>query len=318
MSDGLPPGIAEALAGGSFCHVGVMSPSGPHLTPTVFALSDGRLWITTSRGSVKARAWVSDPRVAGLVRDRERAVAITGRVTTYDLLDPSTWMRSLADAPTVAAASARFTRKNARFFAGYAVDAHHVPLAWTPPGRVFAAIGIERAVSVGGGVRELSGSWGERSTTHERFRAARAGLDALASVPDEVRVPLGASGPAALAVEGADGVVVLPAGWVADGPMLIAALPGDVLALSGGKLPTVPVALGMDRPSSWRARQMIGAMVRGTGEVYALDRLVSGSRSAASWAQRAGIDPSGATIVRIRPRRVVWWRGWSSGTAVLS
>ncbi len=318
MSGELPGPMAEVLERGSFCHVAVASPIGPHLTPTVFAFSGGRVWVTTSRGSVKARTWARDPRVAGLVWARNEAVALTGRVATYDVLEPETWGRAIAETPAIAAASARFTRKNVRFFAGYAVDAHHVPLAWTPPGRVFAAIRIERAALVDGGTREVQGEWSDGFVSRRRFRAARTGQDALDALPGEVRRPLGGPGVGALAVEGADGVVVLPARWAVDGPMLIAALPEDVLALAGSEAADIPVALGMARPSWWRARKMIGAMVQGVGEVYALERLVSGGRSAASRVERTGVDPPGAALIRIRPRRAIWWHGWSSGTTRLA
>jgi len=31
-------------------------------------------------------------------------------------------------------------------------------------------------------------------------------------------------------------------------------------------------------------------------------------------ARLAGVEPSDAALVGIRPATVVWWRGWSSGT----
>ena len=45
----------------------------------------------------------------------------------------------------------------------------------------------------------------------------------------------------------------------------------------------------MDRASRWRAREMTGAMLRGTGSVAAGE-------------------------VSLTPERIVWWRGWDSGT----
>ncbi len=154
----LPGPVRSVLERGSFCHVAAITPLGPHVTPMVFSVAGERVWVTTSRRSVKARAWRSDPRTAGLVRDGDEAVAFAGIVSTHDVLDPSTWARSLAEGPLVGVAAARFTRKNARFFAGYAVDAHAVPLAWTPPGRVFAEIRIDRVALVADG--RLLGSWG--------------------------------------------------------------------------------------------------------------------------------------------------------------
>ena len=67
---------------------GHVAPTGPHCTPLVFAYSGGRLWLTTSRRSVKTRAWKTDPSAAGIVRHGGLTVAFTGTVKLYDALDP--------------------------------------------------------------------------------------------------------------------------------------------------------------------------------------------------------------------------------------
>jgi len=310
----VPAPVRAVLERGSLCHVGAVTPGGPHVTPMVFAAAGGSVWVTTSRGSVKARAWRTDPRVAGSVRDGERAVAFTGTVTTFDLLDPESWGRSLSHGTLLALAGARFTRKNARFFAGYAADAHQVPFAWTPPGRVFAEIRIERsAVLEGGRIVSAWGEWGDAVEGAERFRAARAGAPVLSSV---VGTPFGAAGEGALGLETPGGPVVLPVRWAADGGGLYAALAEEELALSGAK-GTPRVALAIDRPSSWRASEMVGAMVRGDGEIAAASRLVSGASSAARVAKLAGLRDEAPAIIRVRPASLVWWRGWTSGTASL-
>ena len=72
--------VQEVLDRGQFCAVAAMTPRGPHCTPLVFANSGARLWLTTSRRSVKARAWRTDPSVAGLVRSDDLAVTFTGTV----------------------------------------------------------------------------------------------------------------------------------------------------------------------------------------------------------------------------------------------
>ncbi|MGH2659270.1 MAG: pyridoxamine 5'-phosphate oxidase family protein [Actinomycetota bacterium] len=319
MTQSLPAELEETLERGSFCHVAAETRHGPHLTPMVFVLSEGRVWVTTSRGSVKARSWRVDPRVGGMVRVGLRAVTFAGRAIPYDLLDAGTWDRAVRRLPALAEASIRFTRKNAKFFAGYAVDARHVPLAWTPPGRVFVEVEIERAAMVDGDVvRETWGEWEPTLPSGEAFRARRSGPDALAALPTDVRKALGRKGNAVLAVEGPAGAAVLPASWGADGPALYAALPQAILALAGLESPRAPVALDIDRTSWWRAKRMVGAMVRGDGEAFAVDRLRSGGKSAQANVRLTGSDPNGVALVRVRPERVVWWRGWSSGSARLS
>lgn len=307
--------VGRLLEGGAFCHVAASTPEGPHVTPMVFALAGGRLWVTTSRRSVKARAWRGDPRVAGLVRAGGDAVTFTGTAATHDVLDTGSWARSLREGPLLALASARFTRKNARFFAGYALDARRVPLAWTPPGRVFVEVEFDRTalIEAGGRVRAW-GDWGDDIPSRERFRAVRSGPGPFAPLPAAVRDALDERGVGALAVEGRDGPVVVPAAWTLDGAGLYAVTNPDTLALAGATTPAPRVALAIDRPSSWRARRMVGAMGRGEGEIHVVGRLSSGERSARDVARRAGVQDDAVALVRVRPRRFVWWQGWESGT----
>jgi Pyridoxamine 5'-phosphate oxidase len=318
VTDGLPPEFERIMERGAFCSIAAETTRGPHLTPLVFAWSDGRVWLTTSRGSVKARAWRADPRVAGLVQDETRAVTFTGRAAAYDVVDPSTWVRTAVRMPAVTAASARFTAKNARFFAGYAVDARRVPLAWTPPGRVFVEIVLERAALLDAGeVRARWGAWDASLGTGETFRARRRGTGAFAALPPTVRSGLGGSGPAALGIAGREGTVVLPARWVEGGPDVYAAMPRETLAIAGASEGPVPVALSVDRASWWRAREMIGAMAQGMGQAFLPDRLRAGGGSAEEMVRRTGSDFRDAALVRIRPERLVWWSGWSSGSVTI-
>jgi nitroimidazol reductase NimA-like FMN-containing flavoprotein (pyridoxamine 5'-phosphate oxidase superfamily) len=318
VSEVVPAPVRGILEDGAFCHVATLTPTGPHVTPMVFATAGGRVWVTTSRDSVKARAWRRDRRVAGLVRLQDRSAAFTGSVTTFDLLDAESWGRSLANSPLLAVAGLRFTQKNARFFAGYAMDAHQVPLAWTPPGRVFAEIRLERSAIVERD-RDTSawGAWGDTVEGTERFRAVRSRESPLSVLPEPIPDRLGTSGGGALALETRHGPVVLPVRWTLDGGGIYAVAPSETFELAEASREPA-VALQVDRPSWWRARAMMGAMVRGTGEVAVVPRLASGGRSAARIARLAGIEPSDATLVRIRARSVVWWSGWSSGTVSLA
>lgn len=310
----VPEPVRAILERGDFCHVAASAPRGPHLTPMVFASAGGGVWVTTSRGSVKARTWRRDPRVAGAVRLIDRAVMFTGTVTTFDLLDADSWGRSFAHSPLLAVAGLRFTQKNARFFAGYAVDAHHVPLTWTPPGRVFAEIRIERSAILSlGSVASVWGDWGDSAGSVERFRATRAREPSLDRLPEDIRDRIGTTGAGALAIKTSEGPVVLPIRWTIDGGELYGAAPAETVALAGTNRDP-RVALQVDRPSWWRARAMVGAMVRGDAQVAVIPKLKSGVSSASRIARAAGVDPSDAAIVRVRPRSLVWWRGWSSGT----
>ena len=308
----LSTAVQQVLEQGSFCAVASTTPRGPHCTPLVFAYSGGRVWLTTSRRSVKARAWKVDQSVAGLVSSGELSVTFTGTVRTYDVLDRSTWAAALSGATSIARAGTVFSKKNAKFFAGYAVDARQVPFAWMPPGRVFVGVDVERTALLGeDGVQEGRGRWGGESLSNKTFRSSKGGDDPLSGLPLEVREALGIDGVAALTVSGARGPVVLPARWRVDGGTFYASLPADTLALAGAG-PEAPVALTLDRASEWRARHMIGAMVLGTGAIFVLDGLGSGAKTARALA--TSIDPEAGALLRIAPVRMVWWKGWTSGS----
>ena len=108
--------------------------------------------------------------------------------------------------------------------------------------------------------------------------------------------------------------MVLPVRWRADEHALYAALPTETLALAGAG-PDVPVALAIDSPSVWRARDMVGAMLQGEGSGYVDGQVGSGAKSVRQLID--SLAPSAGALVRIEPRRVVWWEGWSGGSARL-
>jgi nitroimidazol reductase NimA-like FMN-containing flavoprotein (pyridoxamine 5'-phosphate oxidase superfamily) len=311
----LSTAVQTVLEQGPFCAVATSAPTGPHCTPLVFAYSGGRLWFTTSRRSVKTRAWKVDPSAAGLVRHGDLAVTFTGSATLYDALDRSTWGDAVAGATSIARATAAFSRKNARFFAGYAFDAKQVPFAWAPPGRVFVGIELARTALLDEeGVQEGRGRWAGMSMSHGTFRRSTKGDDPLAALPREVRRSLGAEGDGALTLIGDRGPVVIPVRWRADEHALFAAVPAETLALAVAG-PDSPAALTVDEASAWRARDMVGAMVQGTASIHVLDSLGSGAKIARALATE--IDPEADALVRLAPSRLVWWRGWSGGSAVV-
>src|SRR4029077_17641083 len=95
----------------------------------------------------------------------------TATVETYDARDKRTWAAAVAGATSIARATAGFSRKNARFFTGYAFDARQLPLAWTAPGRVFVGVDLERtALLDADGVQEGRGRWGGEVASHATFR----------------------------------------------------------------------------------------------------------------------------------------------------
>jgi hypothetical protein len=277
----------------------------------VYVLDGDRLWGTTGRGTTKASRWREDPTAGGLVGVGDRWVTFRGRVTLYDVLDPSTWPLTLLRGPQVARASARFSLKNARFFAGYARDVGSLPLAWTPPARVLFSVDLD-AVAVLQGDRPVErwGTWSRGAEAHDAFRRSAGGLP-VARLPDDLRDLVGRPGSGALGIEGRRGPAVFPCRWARSGGTFYAVLPRAVLGLAR------PAADGtgslvVDRASSWRAARMRGFLFRGRASVVVPRTMESGSIG--RLLARAGPVPDDPAVVRIVPHTAVWWRGWSSGT----
>jgi hypothetical protein len=320
VSSRIPESARRALDAGVLCHVAARTAAGPHLTPVVYVFDGGRLWLTTARRSVKAQAWRRDPSVAGMVRHDGLAVVFRGRVRTYDALDVGSWPGAVAATPSIARAAARFSVKNARFFAGYAVDARRVPFAWTPPGRVFASVQLTAGWVLPAADGAPTGHWGD-------WPLGAAGLTSFHAGERRRGVDLGA--PAAVreaATGGSDGVVafdtgdaqtVLPARARRVGAegAYDAVLPSDVFELSGfGGRGTA--ALTLDRASRWRAADMRGMLLRGPAQAYVPGTVRRGSTDLRARIARVvpHADDHETALVRLHPTSVVWWEGWTSGT----
>jgi len=309
----IPEDARRVLTEGVLCYAAAPGADAPHVTPMVFALEEDRLWATTARRSRKARLWRERSDGAGLVRAGDRAVVFRGRVDLYDLLDPSSWPRSVLQSPLLTRAALRFSRKNARFFAGYARDAYRVPLGWTPPGRVFLSLAMESGALLDLPRGTVLAAWGstERGLASEAsFRRLPSGAAPDAGLPANLREALGSEGEGALAV-GSGRATVLPAHWrrSEDEGAYYAVVPTAFLELAnvGAR---APAALVLDHASRWRASRMLGVQLRGEARVFLPERLRSGR---ASVVERSGAG-EGEAAIRLRPDRVVWWRGWTSGS----
>jgi nitroimidazol reductase NimA-like FMN-containing flavoprotein (pyridoxamine 5'-phosphate oxidase superfamily) len=315
--DPLPLEVRAVLDEGRFCQVAVRAGRRLHLTPMVYAVHASALWVTTARRSVKARAWRTEPRVAGLVRGGDGSVAFVGTVRIHDLLNPETWPESMARAPTITLAALAFTLRNARFFAGYAVDARRVPLAWTPPGRVFAEVRLDSAALIPDAGDPVTWNWPARGLrSPSSFRRGSGRGELVPPMPPAVRDRVDRPGPAALALDGTSGPVVLPAEWVHEGADVYAALTEEAARLASAG-PQTRAALTIERASRWRAGAMAGLVLQGTATLHAVGSLRTGRRSAQELARRAGLLEDRPVLVRVRPDRAVWWHGWSSASARL-
>lgn len=302
----------RVLADGALCHLAVRTSNGPHVTPVVYVADGGRLWFTTARRSVKARAWRTDAHASGLVRAGGAAVTFRGEVRTYDALDPDTWARMAAGAPRLMRAGTRFSLKNARFFAGYAVDAGKVPLAWTPPGRVFASVRPDAVALVEGsdGAPASWGPWPDGFESRKSFGEAKPASSSPPALPSTVRTLVGEWGTGVVAFDGSAGLTVVPGRWrLGPSGLYEAVVSRDAARLTGAG-PVSPAALVADRASTWRAADMAGILAMGRAEIFD-PRAVTRGKAALARALEGDGD---GVLVRLRPTRLVWWEGWASGT----
>jgi hypothetical protein len=223
----------------------------------------------------------------------------------------------VARAPRLARAGAKFSLKNARFFAGYAVDAGKVPLSWSPPGRVFAAVHPTSGWILAGPDGPTGEAWGEWSNGVEfraQFRPLPPSRPVDLGVPTTVRREVGDMGEGALALATASGVTVLPMEWrrdLSDG-VYHAVLPSRSLALAGAHK-DARAALTVDRTSAWRAADMVGLLLQGDAQLFSPE---AATRGRSALRKELGSADHGSALVRLRPDRVVWWRGWESGTVI--
>ena len=181
-----------------------------------------------------------------------------------------------------------------------------MPFAWTPPGRVFVGVDLERtALLDGDGVQEGRGRWAGAAGSHGYVPPQRLGRR-----PDggrsrtTSRADLGREGDGALAVAGSRGPVVLPVRWRAEEHALYAALPAETLALADAE-PDAPVALTVDRVSEWRAATWSARWCRARRRSYVVGAVGSGAKSLGALA--TSIAPGADALVRIavRAARVV-------------
>jgi hypothetical protein len=261
-----------------------------------------------------------------LVPTPDADVIFRGRIRSYDALDPLSWPIGAASALQVARAAARFSAKNVRFFAGYARDAGRVPMSWSPPARVFAAVEpVAGKMLRGDTVAAEWGPWARGKTFTASFHPLprRRGLDL--KVPQSVREGVGTSGSGALALECGQALTVLPVKWRRVGAegSYDAVLPAAVVNLAVVS-PRARAALVVDRASAWRASEMIGMLLQGEAEFFTPSVTTRGRdqlrrRISRSWPETRRFDEPDRplALVRLFPQRIVWWRGWASGTVAL-
>jgi hypothetical protein len=190
----LDPTAHSLLAEGRQLHVGVLTTTGPHVTPELYTYDDGNVWFLTAADTLKTRVVRRDPRVSAVVRVGSRSLIVSGVVTDYDIADPMRLMTNGREALRALAALTSFAVRNAADLAAFARDLAAGRLqSRLPQRRVLMRLLPDRALLLeGSALVATDGEWPGRVTVPDEAPALVGDLDCV------------------VAAETSDGVVVLP------------------------------------------------------------------------------------------------------------
>lgn len=259
------PQYAELVDRVERCYLAVTTKHGPHVTPTAFTSSSGRVWILANRASLKVRMLLRDPRASVLIRADERSVVLWGEAT---ILDPARSWRPehLIERAFALPALARYVVSNKERVGGYLSGSLSALPELDPTARVLISIAPNRMVLLDGDEIEDQRGRGIEHPTRVRRKGKSAGkrgpeLD-LDDIPESIAaIAEGNRVPAALGWTSLDGPSALPAHWHQRSDL--ASVPAVLL----DDITEGPVALSMDTDEGSDLDDQKGLMVRGTGRV---------------------------------------------------
>lgn len=186
----LPDAVVSTLEEGRLAYVAVPSSRGPHVTPELYAWSDGRLWFAAASTTVKTRALRRDARAGAVVSTAGRAVVLSGTVEAFDARDPRFVARQLRRWPETARAMARYTTRNAPDLVAFVRDLSTGKLGARVAMRVLFALTPVSAAHIENDA--LASCWGEWSTsgTGDSETVPTGGARAVAGFPGPLALPV--------------------------------------------------------------------------------------------------------------------------------
>ena len=144
--DALDPASRSLLAEGRQLYVGVLTTTGPHVTPELYSADDRDIWFLTAADTVKTRVIRRDPRVSAMVRVGSQALLLSGTVADYDVGAPMALLRQSRHAMAALAALTSYTVRNAVDLAAFARDLATGRLpSRLPPRRVLMRLRPDRS-----------------------------------------------------------------------------------------------------------------------------------------------------------------------------
>lgn len=244
----MPPTVPDSALGllheARQAHVVVPSRGGPHVTPELFAWSEGRIWLAAASSTLKVRVLRRNPKAGLVIVAPGRTVTLSGPVQLFDALSPLSLVGSAFAIPSAVRSLLRYGVRNAPDLIAFAGDALTGKLGWRiPPRRVLIAITPERGAYLeNDAVVEGWGSW-----------AAAAGDLATAAPAGGVH-----------AIAGLTPSMGVPARWFAEEGHLW--VPPSLLELSEVG-PTFPLSVVTDDYGAPGPAAKAGTLLRGTGQV---------------------------------------------------
>ena len=210
----LDPRVRSVLGESRQAFVAVATRNGPHVTPELYAVEDGRLWFASAAATVKVRAVEKRPHAAAAIRAGDRSVVVSGTVESFDPFDPRALARAARQGPAVAKALGQFGLRNAPDLAGFVADTVRGRLGRRVPGRrtVLALTPDRVALTASTTVEGAWGAWPNASAATEVGDPGE-GIDGVVGWETDA------------------GVLALPARW--DASSCAAHVPAALLDLAG-------------------------------------------------------------------------------------
>ena len=247
-------------------YIGIMTKSGPHVTPDLFTVHDGQLWCMSAATTLKSRLLAKDARAAVLATVGAEAVIVAGEADVLDPARPGEILgRSPLSAATAALGATKFIANNVAELSGAVTAALQGKLGdpVIPPHRVLISFDQHSIAVVGGGPTEAEG-WGTPAASGTPVRETGS---AAATDDDDDGVPL----PDSL-VHGERAVVgwvatdgrplVLPAAW---DPERSVATVDTTLFEAVGSCVSCPACVTFDTWTGYGPLGKQGIMLRGHG-----------------------------------------------------
>src|SRR5579884_1850374 len=209
------PDVATVLGSTPYADVAVDTARGPHITPAAFAAAGGRLWVVSSRRTLRVRSVRRRHHASVLVRHGSRSVVISGSADVLSFWRPSETVGIVMNSGHVARAAATYALRNSRLLlGGFLRDILAGTGDLTVYDRVLVAIEPERGMLLDGD--RLLHTWGRwrrvRTPEVPRPHAHVPPLDDLvAGLPPAVLDALEHPRSASLGWSSPTGAVALPA-----------------------------------------------------------------------------------------------------------